>query len=181
MNLPATAIEFLDVFNGCFNQQRWGSQPLPSIHCYCFAKAAETDAGRLKFMLRSAVGSLDGCMLQQQFFFHGRVFCIGPVMLVERLLIMTFGHVADIKTRAEAALGGALSEDCWIHLVRDVAPNKRMFCLSFQLPEDIAFGKSGGVVLNGDSYLAAPAAEGAENGAEGHTSKKQRKDGECCM
>lgn len=45
MNLPATAVEFLDVFNGCFNQQQWKDVPLPSIHCYTFAKAAETDAG----------------------------------------------------------------------------------------------------------------------------------------
>jgi len=38
MNLPATAIEFLDVFVGAFDRERWGA-PLPRVHCYCFSKA----------------------------------------------------------------------------------------------------------------------------------------------
>ena len=46
MNLPASAIEFLDVFGGCFDPQCWAGRELPTIHCYTFAKAAETDAGR---------------------------------------------------------------------------------------------------------------------------------------
>ena len=45
MNLPASAVEFLDVFKGCFGQQRWQDKPLPMIHCYAFAKAGEADAG----------------------------------------------------------------------------------------------------------------------------------------
>ena len=46
MNLPASAVEFLDVFKGCFNEQRWQEHSLPIIHCYTFAKADETNAGR---------------------------------------------------------------------------------------------------------------------------------------
>ena len=46
---------------------------------------------------------------------------------------------ADIQRRAEGYLGGQIRNDMHIHLVRDVAPNKRMFCISFQLPEAIAF------------------------------------------
>jgi tRNA (guanine37-N1)-methyltransferase len=45
MNLPATALDFLDVFKGCFNEARWRDRPLPSIHCYTFARAGETGAG----------------------------------------------------------------------------------------------------------------------------------------
>ncbi|KAK9916896.1 hypothetical protein WJX75_008445 [Coccomyxa subellipsoidea] len=124
LNLPATAVEFLDVFNGCFNQERWRDVPLPFIHCYTFAKAAETDA--------------------------------------------------DIISRAEAALGGALSKGCQVHLVRDVAPNKRMFCLSFQLPEAIAFGQ-------GVRTAEAPtdADERLNNGESGHQDKKQKIAGAC--
>ena len=45
MNLPATAVEFLDVFKGCFSQRCWQDHTLPMIHCYTFAKADETNAG----------------------------------------------------------------------------------------------------------------------------------------
>ncbi|KNC85171.1 hypothetical protein SARC_02628 [Sphaeroforma arctica JP610] len=39
MNLPASAIEFLDVFIGLFANNH--TAPLPTIHCYCFS--AESD------------------------------------------------------------------------------------------------------------------------------------------
>ena len=48
MNLPASAVEFLDVFKGCFDEQRWQGHPLPNIHCYTFAKADESNAGGSK-------------------------------------------------------------------------------------------------------------------------------------
>ena len=53
MNLPATAIEFLDVFNGLLEKDRWRG-PLPQIHCYCFAKTDETDADVIKVRWRKA-------------------------------------------------------------------------------------------------------------------------------
>ena len=50
LNLPATAVEFLDAFNGAFNRDRWKG-PLPIVHVYAFARGDEGDAGML-FMLR---------------------------------------------------------------------------------------------------------------------------------
>ena len=41
MNLPASALEFLDVFVRAFDAETWRA-PLPRVHCYCFSK--ETDA-----------------------------------------------------------------------------------------------------------------------------------------
>ena len=42
MNLPASAIEFLDAFKGAFDRGVWGDRALPTVHCYTFKKAAET-------------------------------------------------------------------------------------------------------------------------------------------
>lgn len=45
MNLPASAIEFLDAFNGAFDPATWAGKDLPMVHCYTFKKAAETEQG----------------------------------------------------------------------------------------------------------------------------------------
>lgn len=45
----------------------------------------------------------------------------------------------DIQHRVEAALGGPLDSKLSIHDVRLVAPNKRMLCLTFHVPEAVAF------------------------------------------
>ncbi|XP_073466955.1 tRNA (guanine(37)-N(1))-methyltransferase isoform X2 [Aquarana catesbeiana] len=44
----------------------------------------------------------------------------------------------DIRERAEEYLGAAL-ESCSVHLVRNVAPNKEMMCISFKLPAKALF------------------------------------------
>lgn len=46
---------------------------------------------------------------------------------------------ADVIARVEAALGGELEEPPVIHTVRDVAPNKLMLCVTFRVPEAVAF------------------------------------------
>ncbi|KAG7673758.1 hypothetical protein KSW81_006949 [Nannochloris sp. 'desiccata'] len=94
MNLPATAVEFLDALNGSFDPGMWKGKDLPTVHVYAFLKKDET--------------------------------------------------VQDLQRRMEAALGGPLeSSSIEFYSVRDVAPNKQMFCASFRLPKDIAFASVG--------------------------------------
>ncbi|XP_010535993.1 PREDICTED: tRNA (guanine(37)-N1)-methyltransferase 1 [Tarenaya hassleriana] len=83
MNLPASALQFLDSFSKVIQKKYWNG-PLPLVHCYCFIRANET-----------------------------REF---------------------IVAEAESALKFHI-DDPIFHRVRDVAPNKAMFCLSFRLPE----------------------------------------------
>eukprot|EP01018_Ginkgo_biloba_P029416 Gb_03929 [translate_table: standard] len=87
MNLPASALEFLDVFQGLFSRKYWKGS-MPWIHCYCFMRSNETEA--------------------------------------------------TIVQRAEAILMSRIQEPI-IYRVRDVAPNKAMLCISFMLPDVIAF------------------------------------------
>ncbi|XP_047946212.1 tRNA (guanine(37)-N1)-methyltransferase 2 isoform X2 [Salvia hispanica] len=82
MNLPASAIHFLDSLRGVINRKYWKGS-LPWIHCYCFIRSNETED--------------------------------------------------SIKLIAEAAVGASIKDPIF-HRVRDVAPNKAMFCLSFRLP-----------------------------------------------
>ncbi|KAK8291601.1 hypothetical protein V6Z11_D06G068900 [Gossypium hirsutum] len=83
MNLPASALQFLDAFRAIISRKNWRG-PLPLVHCYCFIRANET----------------------QEF----------------------------IISEAESALNAKIKDPVF-HKVRDVAPNKAMFCLSFRLPE----------------------------------------------
>ncbi|KAI0257069.1 Met-10+ like-protein-domain-containing protein [Lactifluus subvellereus] len=97
MNLPDSAITFLDAFRGMLATT--GLQALydvmPMIHCHCFTRELEREAA-------------------------------------ER----------DIRHRVEERLGCTLSaeNEVTVYLVRSVAPNKDMYCISFRLPRATAFG-----------------------------------------
>ncbi|XP_071925646.1 tRNA (guanine(37)-N(1))-methyltransferase 2-like isoform X2 [Coffea arabica] len=41
MNLPASALQFLDAFRGLIQRRYWKAS-LPLIHCYCFMRSSET-------------------------------------------------------------------------------------------------------------------------------------------
>ena len=87
MNLPASAVEFLDVFHGLYSAHK--HLVLPMIHCYCFSKSQSPGE--------------------------------------------------DAKQQVEEKLGSSLTSECNVHCVRDVAPKKVMVCVSFKLPESVAF------------------------------------------
>ncbi|XP_066321985.1 tRNA (guanine(37)-N1)-methyltransferase isoform X4 [Miscanthus floridulus] len=42
MNLPASALQFLDCFDGLIQKKYW-TGPLPWIHCYCFIRSSESE------------------------------------------------------------------------------------------------------------------------------------------
>ncbi|XP_017319020.1 tRNA (guanine(37)-N1)-methyltransferase [Ictalurus punctatus] len=46
----------------------------------------------------------------------------------------------DVLERAELSLGTSLKGRCEVHMVRNVAPNKEMMCVSFSMPRDVLYG-----------------------------------------
>ena len=44
MNLPASAVEFLDALSGAFAGDAWQSRMLPLVHCYAFLRDNESEA-----------------------------------------------------------------------------------------------------------------------------------------
>ena len=60
MNLPASAIEFLDAFNGAFSTN-WKSQ-LPMVHCYCFQRKDESHAGEAVYTAFSTNTKSHACL-----------------------------------------------------------------------------------------------------------------------
>ncbi|XP_034714712.1 tRNA (guanine(37)-N1)-methyltransferase [Etheostoma cragini] len=45
----------------------------------------------------------------------------------------------DVVERASRSLGFSLKDQCFVHFVRNVAPNKDMMCVSFTLPKEVLF------------------------------------------
>lgn len=112
MNLPATAIEFLDAFQGLYTGKEslfapHTSQPLPMIHVYCFSGHSENEVD----------DHVDICQ-----------------RVSERI-----GYPITPEDRVGGSGNAAL--ELAIHNVRLVSPKKQMFCASFRLPPDVAFRK----------------------------------------
>jgi tRNA (guanine37-N1)-methyltransferase len=117
MNLPATALEFIDAYRGLYDDllDRHGdaflvparARPTPLVHCYCFSKAEDAEGAEREI-----------CEVRDHSRRHGP---------------------ADnpVRQRATAALGQPVSRelnDFALSYVRSVAPRKTMYRLSFRLP-----------------------------------------------
>eukprot|EP00877_Chromochloris_zofingiensis_P003489 jgi/Chrzof1/13140/Cz07g21120.t1 len=120
MNLPASAVEFLDAFHGAFDPAQWRGR-LPTIHCYTFMKD-ETEQ--------------------------------------------------DVIARVERALGGCLDKPPSIHHVRDVAPSKIMLCVSFTVPEAVAF--AGATEQLSSNWSACNGSNTMHTISNGNAAKKQK-------
>jgi tRNA (guanine37-N1)-methyltransferase len=112
MNLPATAIEFLDAFPGVYAGREslfapHTSQRLPKVHVYCFSGHSENELD----------DHIDICQ-----------------RISERI-----GYTITPEDRVGGS--GNLSIELSIHNVRLVSPKKQMFCASFRLPAEVAFKK----------------------------------------
>ena len=101
MNLPASAITFLDAFVGLYHGREQLFEPhtshrLPMIHVHCFSTKSDDNIRE----------SQEIC-----------------ARISERI-----GHLVRLE-----------DPEVEIYDVRDVAPQKRMFCASFRLPATVAF------------------------------------------
>ncbi|KAL4918817.1 hypothetical protein BDW62DRAFT_210213 [Aspergillus aurantiobrunneus] len=112
MNLPGTALEFLDAFIGVYAGHEnlfapHTSQRLPMVHVYCFSGHSENE--------------LDD---------HNDI-CKRMSEKVEY----------PITTEDSVGGSGNTELELEIYDVRAVSPNKRMFCASFRIPAEVAFRK----------------------------------------
>ncbi|KAF5827454.1 Met-10+ like-protein-domain-containing protein [Dunaliella salina] len=124
MNLPASAIEFVDAFNGAFDPATWSGR-LPLVHLYTFKTAAESEA--------------------------------------------------DVLDKMQRIMGGQFEAPPTVHWVRDVSPGKIMLCVTFRVPEAVAFnGRQGNItakeqcVAEGVPEVGKAAVERKEEGSHAH-------------
>ncbi|KAF2088215.1 hypothetical protein K490DRAFT_39877 [Saccharata proteae CBS 121410] len=111
MNLPASAIEFLPAFIGLYNNKNPGFDA-------SFAKDYFERHPNVKLPM-----------------IH--VYCFGPKKEMEES-----EQALHVCRRISEQLKYEITPEtpeCEIYDVRDVAPNKKMFCASFRLPEEVAF------------------------------------------
>ncbi|KAH7104868.1 guanine-N(1)--methyltransferase [Auriculariales sp. MPI-PUGE-AT-0066] len=102
MNLPDSALTFLDAFRGVLNIPEVPRSEIeavyaemPMVHVHCFTRELVEEAAK--------------------------------------------ADLSAVIQRAQQYLGAPLPNDAVFHLVRSVAPNKEMYCISFRLPNSVAF------------------------------------------
>jgi tRNA (guanine37-N1)-methyltransferase len=151
LNLPASAVEFLDALSGAcdpspggawrrrrrasggsdddYSEETEGAAlPLPLVHVYTFQKD-ETEGGVLRRVERAMGRRLDGSALPAADGGDGD---------------------DDESTLARGSAAGVA-----VHRVRDVAPNKLMLCVTFRVPPECAFSGRLPSAEEGDGEAAA--------------------------
>lgn len=113
MNLPDSAIQFLDAFRGILidderNVRETYRDQMPMIHCHCFTRELELKAA-------------------------------GQDIQKVRHVMLYYTVNLNWLQRVEDKLGHPLMGEVNLHYVRSVAPTKEMYCISFRLPESVAF------------------------------------------
>ena len=106
MNLPASAIDFLDAFQGLYEGEEelafaTSQQRLPMIHTYCFTGSSEDPVDDYNDICKRVSDRI--------------------------------GYTITPEDKANPEI------ELEIHNVRKVSPKKRMFCISFRLPKQVAF------------------------------------------
>ena len=117
MNLPDSAIEFMDAFRGILAEPELREAyagRMPMVHCHCFTKEVD-DQTRAETNIKQVSSAS----------------VLGRRRTLRRLI--------TALQRVEEKLGHALTEDATFHLVRSVSPGKDMYCISFRLPQGVAF------------------------------------------
>lgn len=117
MNLPDSAVTFLDTFRG---MTFYNSRKRPILHVHMFVKLAPSGDDA------AAPGSMT--MKKNEADFQAEIRRLG-ILLVEKNL----GCELENKECATLSNGGGVE----VHMVRDVAPLKPMLCVSFRLPEEV--------------------------------------------
>ncbi|KAL7748062.1 tRNA(m(1)G37)methyltransferase [Sorochytrium milnesiophthora] len=121
MNLPASALSFLDAFHGLYStlaahrQLLSTPQHLPLIHVHCFSRSATPEQDVV-----DRINTLLGTQLQ-----------------LAQLSPPSGQKAAPLDLNSDVPCGHV-----YVHRVRNVAPRKEMLCASFRLPAEVAFAET---------------------------------------
>ncbi|TKY90532.1 hypothetical protein EX895_000530 [Sporisorium graminicola] len=176
MNLPATALEFLDAFRGAYTHLstlagrsallaelalRTASPDrtltaLPTIHVHCFSKDPFTPALDILTRANAALGLSPSSPHRltakpipppQQTFAGLRKTASAPY-LTSHPNFARYAHLTDpldfmhhVQSEWQQRDAGKHTQGLTIHYVRDVAPNKQMYCLSFPCPAEVLWSQ----------------------------------------
>lgn len=99
MNLPASALEFLDTFVGLFRKGAWEGE-LPTVHCYCFSKAKD---GAAVADVRERAAAVLGASLEGRSDVH----VVRDVAPSKLMLCVSFAVPDEVGWAHETVDGGA--------------------------------------------------------------------------